>query len=333
MHPGLGPSPTAASSATPFGTSSGASSGTSPRASRAGPPAGLQPLSARQVLALPVVDVVFAGGGNRCWWQAGLVERLRHHPNWQPLRYTGASAGAGIATATALGTVQQALRAAVDRFNATPRNVEWAHLLKGQRPFALPRIYPDWLHSFFQPADWARLKAQTLQVDVAITRPIRGLPLTVSSLLALTLYATEKFWLRRFHARVPHRLGFRTEHWNLAHSASLADAHNLLGASAACVPITPVARVGGRPALDGGFYDALPRTPLPEHLAPPNGQTLVLMTRHRPDLPTHFALDGRLYWQPTRRTAASSFNCTSGQAVQDTFDHGLSDGDRALLGA
>ena len=294
-------------------------------------PSAIQALSARQVLAAPVEDVVFAGGGNRCWWQAGLVEALSTHPNWQPRRYTGASAGAGIATAAAAGTLRQALAAAVARFNATPRNVEWTQLLKGQRPFALPRIYPDWLHSFLQTADWERLRAKPLQVQVAITRPVRGLPLALSSALALTLYATEKFWLKRFHAPVPHRLGFRTEHWNLADRPTLADAHGLLQASAACVPITPVARVDGRPALDGGFYDALPLplTRLPGPRDTPAGPTLVLMTRHRPDLPTCFAHNGRVYWQPTRRTDASSFDCTSGSAVQATFAHGQADAQAA----
>jgi hypothetical protein len=35
--------------------------------------------------------------------------------------------------------------AAVERFSRTPVNVEWSSLLKGQRPFVLPRIYPDWI--------------------------------------------------------------------------------------------------------------------------------------------------------------------------------------------
>jgi len=50
--------------------------------------------------------VVFAGGGNRCWWQAGAVDRLCDEANWQVKRLIGVSAGAGIATAFATGRLK-----------------------------------------------------------------------------------------------------------------------------------------------------------------------------------------------------------------------------------
>jgi predicted acylesterase/phospholipase RssA len=43
--------------------------------------------------------VVFAGGGNRCWWQAGIVEGFRGSALWKPTTFVGASAGAAIAVA------------------------------------------------------------------------------------------------------------------------------------------------------------------------------------------------------------------------------------------
>jgi len=67
----------------------------------------------------------------------------------------------------------------------------------------------------------------------------RGGGLVTTRLLALGLYASEKFWLKNFHARLPHHLGFRAEYLDLTQSAKLADARTLLMASAAAVPITP----------------------------------------------------------------------------------------------
>ena len=114
--------------------------------------------SASEFLARTFHTAVFAGGGNRCWWQAGAVERLRDQANWQVKRLIGVSAGAGIATAFATGRLQESLHAAVERFNNTPKNIVWLDLLKGKRPFVLPRIYPDWIESFLQAADLQRLQ-------------------------------------------------------------------------------------------------------------------------------------------------------------------------------
>lgn len=265
--------------------------------------------------------VVFAGGGNRCWWQAGAVERLCEQANWQVKRLIGVSAGAGIATAFATGRLQESLRAAVERFNQTPKNIIWRDLLKGKRPFVLPRIYPDWIESFLQAADLQKLQRGTLTVDVAITRPIPFLPVTLSTAVALALYSTEKFWLKTFHGRLPHWVGLRPEYHDLTDCPQLDDARSLLLASAAAVPITPTHKVNGRAALDGGFYD---NVPLPQDRADDAG-TLVLLTRHRADLPPAFDFQGRTYLQPSRPVDATNMDCTSGPNVQSTYKQGLED--------
>jgi predicted acylesterase/phospholipase RssA len=278
-------------------------------------------LSTTQFLDRSYRNVVFSGGGNRCWWQAGLVERLSHHACWNARRLIGASAGAGIATAFVTGQIRRSLEVAIRRFDATPSNVRWRELLRGKRPFTLPLIYPDWIASFLDANDLARLKRSNLKVDVAITRPASYLPLPLASLLALGLYSSEKFWLKTFHARLPHRLGFRAQYLDLAQSADLDEARNWLLASAAAVPLTPSYRVHGRPALDGGFYDNLP---LPEDRAE-DPATLVLLTRHRADLPRIFEHDRRVYLQPARPVVAVNMDCTSGANVRATFEQGLSE--------
>jgi len=265
--------------------------------------------------------VVFSGGGNRCWWQAGVVSLLAEHSCWHAKRLIGVSAGAGIAAAFAVGRIPDALQAAVIRFSQTRQNIVWSDLLKGRRPFVLPRIYPDWIGSFLQAADLRNLNEGQLKVDVVITRPIKYLPLTVSTLIALALYSTEKFWLKTFHGRVPHLVGLRPEYHNLTDCQTLDNARSLLLASAAAVPITPAHMVTGRPALDGGFYD---NVPLPISRAE-DANTLVLLTRHRPDLPQAFKLDGRTYFQPSRAVDATNMDCTSGINVQKTFNQGKED--------
>ena len=273
--------------------------------------------------------VVFAGGGNRCWWQAGVVERLSEQACWQARRLIGVSAGAGIATAFSTGRLQESLRAAIDRFDNTPRNIVWRDLLKGQRPFMLPRLYPDWISSFLGSADLRKLRGGALSVDVAITRPIPCLPLTLSTIVALALYSTEKFWLKTFHGRLPHWVGLRPEYHDLTACQRLEDARDLLLASAAAVPITPAHKVRGRFALDGGFYD---NVPLPQSRADDSG-TLVLLTRHRADLPRAFDFQGRIYLQPSRPVVATNMDCTSGSNVSKTHAQGREDAESWLKAA
>jgi len=273
-------------------------------------------------------NIVFAGGGNRCWWQAGVVEELSAHPCWQAKQLIGVSAGAGIATAFATGKLQNALAAAVERFNATPRNIEWRDFFKGRRPFVLPRIYPDWINSFLGHQDFQALRQGALKIDVVITRPLRYIPTAVSTILALALYSTEKFWLKGFHSRIPHALGLRAEYLNLTDSNSLNEARTMLLASAAAVPITPTHLVNGRAALDGGFYDSVP---LPQNRSE-DASTLVLLTRHRPDLPTIFECQNRTYLQPQKHVAATNMDCTSGANVRSTYYQGRDEID-ALLAA
>ena len=285
-------------------------------------------LTPARMLSRRYTHAVLAGGGNRCWWQAGLMEVLSQHRCWQVGHLVGASAGAGMAAAVATGRIGAALEAAVDRFDRTAANVRWRELLRGRRPFELPRIYRDWVAVFVDAAGHARLRAAAPRVEVAITRPMRWLPPALGASVALGLYATEKFWLKTFHARLPHRLGLRAEYLDLADSRDADEARDWLRASAAAFPVAPGVHVRGRLALDGGFYD---NVPLPRDAAA-HASTLVLLTRHRPGLPRIFELGGRVYLQPARPVPAVNLDCTSGNDVRRTFEQGVREA-RELAGA
>ena len=159
--------------------------------------------------------------------------------------------------------------------------MEWSNLLKGQRPFVLPRIYPDWIRSFLSAGDFQTLKASPIEVRVAITQHIRFLPTTVSTAMALCLYSTEKFWLR-------------SEYWVINQCANLDEASTLLLASGAAAPKTRSA----------------------------SGDTLVLLTRHKPERPQIFESNGRVYLQSKSKIAVTNMDCTDPVGCQRTFDQG-----------
>ena len=58
-------------------------------------------------LIVHVDHVVFAGGGNRCFWQAGFWSVAAAEFNWKPSRVASVSAGSATACALFSGTFEQ----------------------------------------------------------------------------------------------------------------------------------------------------------------------------------------------------------------------------------
>lgn len=59
------------------------------------------PHSSTQLHLDDIHTLAFAGGGNRCWWQAGVVSQLLDMGWKLPPTLVGTSAGAAIATSLA----------------------------------------------------------------------------------------------------------------------------------------------------------------------------------------------------------------------------------------
>jgi predicted patatin/cPLA2 family phospholipase len=271
--------------------------------------------------------LVFAGGGNRCWWQAGAVTHWLEQ-GWQlPAQLFGTSAGAAVATAFLTTGVQTALEACQQLFAANARMFEWKHLLRLRVRFAHRHIYPQWLASFLNAEHFERLRESSSRLSVAVTRPVRLLGLTGSVATATLAYLAEKFLANRIHPRLPRWLGLRQDLLDLHACTSVDEALTLLVAAAAAQPFIPARRIAGRAAFDGGYTD---NAPLPLQQETERAGTLVLLTRHYPKLPTLFRVDSRYYCQPSRRIPVSMLDCTPRATIHDAFALGEQDARDAL---
>ena len=271
--------------------------------------------------------IIMSGGGNRCWWQAGLLDRLRAAGLQLPDRYLGTSAGAGIAAMLATDTTENALDDGVRRFAANPSNFDWRRIVRGERPFPMPGMYANWLAAFLTPAAFAALKHSQREVWVAITRPPRVVPVGLSVTAAVGIYLGQKFVVRRLHSKVFSRMGFRSELFRLNDCVSPAEAVALLMATIATPPITGVARHLGRPALDGGFHD---HTPVPRAADHGFGRLLILLTRHYRQYPPLFRLADRVYLQPSERVPVSNWAATARTDLRAAYALGSADAERVL---
>lgn len=218
--------------------------------------------------------LAFAGGGNRCWWQGGMVEQLMTNGWRLPRQLVGTSAGAAVAAAC-LSAGPAAAFDACRQLYATNRQLG----LKG-------------------------------------------------SVAAATLaYLLDKKLLHSIHPQLPRFMGLRQGFFKLSQCSSAADARTLLQGAAAALPFMPAQRVAGRWAMDGGYID---NAPLPTQTPAEKAKTLVLLTRHYPQLPTLFQWRGRSYWQPSRPVPVSTWDCRPATTVSDAFELGRADAKRWL---
>jgi predicted acylesterase/phospholipase RssA len=279
-------------------------------------------------LDLASIDtLIFAGGGNRCWWQAGAVSHLLAQ-HWRlPAQLVGTSGGAAVAAAFLTAGPQAAVVACQRLYADRTRMFEWRGLLRGRLHFAHRHIYPAWLASFVDATHFEALRRSSTRLQVAITRPTRWAGLRGSIGVATVAYLADKFLRGPLHPRLPRRLGLRQEFRNLHDCASLDEARELLAAAGAALPFIPARRIAGEYAFDGGYTDSVP---LPAQSTVEKARTLVLLTRHYPKLPRLFRVGGRHYWQPDTRVPVDMLDCTTRANVLDAWALGERNAQEAL---
>jgi predicted patatin/cPLA2 family phospholipase len=261
--------------------------------------------------------LVFAGGGNRCWWQGGLMETLMQHGFALPRTLIGTSAGAGVAAACITETPSIAL-ASCERLYAKETHIFNRHT----RTFGHDYIYPAWLESFVSERHVHTIKQSATRLQVAVTQPARWLGLHGTVVAGLLAYMIDKHIKHSIHPQLPKYLGLRQAFEWLDAPSSAPAMRQLLSAAGAAPPfMRPVALPMGW-AIDGGFTD---NAPIPQQSAQEAASTLVLLTRFYPKLPALFQWQGRNYLQASRAIPVSTFDCTHKASVRDAFALGVND--------
>ncbi len=271
--------------------------------------------------------LVLAGGGNRCWWQAGALRHLMDHGMCLPPQLVGTSAGAAVAASFLAKSADTALRACQTLYAETPKIFDWSALSKLKMRFAHQHVYPTWVDAFLNADTFATLRLSSSRLTVAITRPARFLG-TGGSVAAGTLaYLVDKYLWNSIHPRLPKLLGLRQDFMVLNDCGDLETAQSLLIAAASAPPIMSARPMGGGHAIDGGYTD---NAPIPPQSETERSNTLVMLTRYYPKLPSLFTWLGRTYWQPSQRIPVSTWDCTPKTTVREAYDLGVRDSARAL---
>jgi hypothetical protein len=265
--------------------------------------------------------IVFAGGGNRCYWQGGFYEAAAERLELKPSLVVAASAGAFAATYSLLGIGPAARKRVFDGCGPHLKNFDVAAWRRGEPLCPVGPLYSELLSQTIDDNALAKLNAIT-DLRVAVTRLPRGLSPMIGAMLGVSVYQIEKKLFHPVHPRFGRKLGFRQEFVPARTLASARQFRDVLMASSGVPPFIPVIKVGNAPAFDGGLVDNVPVQPI-EHLENAGGRTLVLLTRRYRDRPS---APGRTYVQPSRKVGVGQFDITDPDGIHEAYELGVKDG-------
>jgi predicted patatin/cPLA2 family phospholipase len=275
-------------------------------------------------------QVVFAGGGNRCWWQAGFWDVVQPEPKLRPRVITSISAGAATACMLYMNRSEWVMDYYAHVLRDNPKNAYWSNLLRGESVFPHYRIYRQALLDIYG-AEFATLQ-NAPEIRIGVSHLPRWLGARSAVAAGLIAYNIEKYVRKKLHPTLGQALGFHPEFVKAQECATVEDLADLILQSSCTPPFTPVMRRHGRPVLDGGMVDNVPVGALD---ASP-GLVLVMVTRMYPR-PQMFVVEHgpnrdqrRVYVQPSRKVPISAWDYTSPSQMRPAYDLGRTDGEQFL---
>jgi len=271
-------------------------------------------------------NVVFAGGGNRCLWQAGFWSTAATALNLEPTAVVAVSAGAAVACALFAGTFDQGFKGYKQALASNRRNLYLHNLLRKKPVFPHGHMYRDAILGSIDARAIRRLH-QGPEIRVLIACPPHWASRRVAMLLGAISVGVDTWGKETVHASTGARIGFKPLYLSVRECATPETLADLIIASSCVPPLTPQARRNGMDLFDGGVVSNVPADGVPH----PGGETLVLLTRQFRTLPV---VPGRTYVQPSQPIPVGAWDYTNDAAVQSAFDLGRRDGERfcVLLG-
>ncbi|MCX7240991.1 MAG: patatin-like phospholipase family protein [Burkholderiales bacterium] len=263
-------------------------------------------------------NIVFAGGGNRCFWQAGFWYAVAPVLKLQPRSVAAVSAGAAMACAIFGGTFEHGFSGYKQAVARNARNLYVRNLLKSQPVFPHGAMYRAAILDSIDTLALSRLH-QGPEITILAARPPRWASERMAILLGAISASVDAMNRNSVQAAAGRHLGFKPLCVSVRECTSPQELADLILASSCVPPFTPQIRRAGAALLDGGLVSSVP-TEFPRAT---DASTLVLLTRRFSKLPS---VPGHTYVQPSAPTPVGTWDYTNHTALQATFDLGQRDG-------
>ena len=270
----------------------------------------------RPLIGPPWRQIVFSGGGTRCFWHGGFLEVLQNRSPLSPERVIGVSGGALSASAFLAGRERDLLDIMSDAFRAEDSNVTWHDMDEDEGRTPHQRVYREVVTEMLSNAALDRIAdGPVFQIFLAHPPSERAPELTGT---AMTLaYEAELHLKGSPHFTWPAGLGVTSTRVDARAAARDGRLAELVVAAATIPPVFRLPIWDDRHVIDGGMAD---QAPMPE---PDIGPTLILLTRDYPDMPD--APDRDYVW-PSEETPADKIDFTDPEKLAETWQLGNRDG-------
>lgn len=265
-------------------------------------------------------QIVFSGGGLRCFWQGGFMTRLAQGGyDFRPQRVTGVSGGAMAGAAWIAGRERKLLDEMCDAFEKRDTNID---LFAADEDGITPHqtLYCSVVDKMIDEGA-AKAIAEGPQFQILIGHPPdTGLP-TLTGTALVAAYEAELHTISSPHFNWAEKMGLTADLVDANEAARAGKLVELVNAAAVIPPVFEPPLWNDKRVVDGGMAD---QAPMPE---PNEGETLVLLTRPYKSLPD---VPGRVYVWPSDETPADKIDFTNPQKLRDTWSLGESDAEKFL---
>ena len=266
------------------------------------------------------IAITFAGGGNRAFYQLGLLHAWEDRLRSRIAAIAAVSAGACVATLWLTGRERLTRDFWRARRGGVDKNFDWGRILRGKAPTPHGPIYRDTLLCAYSDGGLEQIQAAPFPIWVLTAAFPRVVPATAGAMLGFGAYNLEKrLEPSRIHPKIPRRLGFRPEVVDARECTSPDELADLVIASSSSPPFTPVGRFRGQRLLDGSLVDNVPADVA--EMAPNVRGNLVLLTRPYP--PESLGVHGdRTYVAPTKPVPIERWDYTQPHLLDQTIEMG-----------
>ena len=272
---------------------------------------------------LNVDNLVFAGGGNRCFWQAGFIETLRKEQDLNIQNVASVSAGSAISCALFANKMAETLEITKQTMALNDKNRYWRNVFNDQPVHPHSQLYRRIIEKAVTASDLDTLKSGPSN-QILLAHIPKWLGPRSATLVGITAYQLEKKLFHPVHPNFGRKLGFVSEFVAAQGCENIGELADLILSSSCTPPFTPLMYRNSRPVLDGGMIDNVPIHGLPKDAT----NVLVLLTRPYKELPRR---EGWTYVQPSRKVDVDSWDYTQADKVQRTYDLGCKDAESFLL--
>jgi predicted acylesterase/phospholipase RssA len=266
------------------------------------------------------IALTFAGGGNRAFYSLGLMNRWADALLPRVVAVASCSAGACVITTLLSGRAAPAREFWLGRTKGITKNFDWSKLLKGQRPAPQAEIYRETLRVTFAEGGLERIRSQPFPIYVVAAAFPWMLPHSLSVALGLGLYSLERSVRRAPHPVLPRTiLGFAPVTIDARECESVDELTNLILASSATPPFTPIGDFRGHKLLDGGMVDNAPAFVAERHENVRRSVVILSRLYH----PSVLGAQGsRFYIAPTKQPPIGRWDYTQPHMLDETVAMG-----------